>query len=123
MALGKIKADTLEHSTAGSLDTQFVVNGSAKVWAYRDATTAATILDSFNVSSAVDEGVGDTDYNITNAMSNIFGAFGNGNANSASRRGLFTDYESTSKIRTLSYNSSDSAVDDSVTFINCGDLA
>ena len=32
MALGKIKADTLEHSTAGSLDTQFVVNGSAKSW-------------------------------------------------------------------------------------------
>jgi hypothetical protein len=31
MALGKIKADTLEHSTAGSLDTQYVVNGSAKV--------------------------------------------------------------------------------------------
>ena len=32
MALGKIKADTLEHSTAGSLDTKFVVKGSAKVW-------------------------------------------------------------------------------------------
>ena len=32
MALGKIKADTLEHSTAGSLDTQYVVNGSAKAW-------------------------------------------------------------------------------------------
>ena len=28
MALGKIKADTLEHSTAGSLDTSYVVNGS-----------------------------------------------------------------------------------------------
>ena len=32
MALGKIKADTLEHSTAGSLDTSYVVNGSAKAW-------------------------------------------------------------------------------------------
>ena len=32
MANGKIKADTLEHSTAGSLDTQYVVNGSAKAW-------------------------------------------------------------------------------------------
>ena len=30
MANGKIKADTLEHSTAGSLDTSYVVNGSAK---------------------------------------------------------------------------------------------
>ena len=128
----QLKVDTITGvTTAGSIavtgegnsTTTNLQQGLAKVWAYRDATTAATILDSFNVSSAVDEGVGDTDYNITNAMSNIFGAFGNGNANSASRRGLFTDYESTSKIRTLSYNSSDSSVDDSVTFINCGDLA
>ena len=29
---GKIIADTLEHSTAGSLDTQYVVQGSAKAW-------------------------------------------------------------------------------------------
>ena len=128
----QLKVDTITGvTTAGSISvtgegnstTTNLQQGLAKVWAYRDATTAATILDSFNVSSAVDEAVGDTDYNITNAMSNIFGAFGNGNANSASRRGLVTDYESTSKIRTLSYNSSDSSVDDSVTFINCGDLA
>ena len=31
---GKIIADTLEHSTAGSVDrNQYVVNGSAKAWA------------------------------------------------------------------------------------------
>ena len=29
---GKIIADQIEHSTAGSLDTQYVVNGSAKAW-------------------------------------------------------------------------------------------
>ena len=39
MALGKIKADTLEHSTAGSLDTQYVVNGSAKAWQHASAGT------------------------------------------------------------------------------------
>ena len=37
MANGKIKADTLEHSTAGSLDTSYVVNGSAPT--ARTATT------------------------------------------------------------------------------------
>jgi hypothetical protein len=37
MANGKIKADTLEHSTAGSLDTQYVVNGSAKAWVFFDS--------------------------------------------------------------------------------------
>ena len=29
---GKIVADQLEHSTAGSVDTKFVVGGSAKFW-------------------------------------------------------------------------------------------
>ena len=46
MALGKIKADTLEHSTAGTVDTQYVVNGSAKAWAQH---AGATPLDSFNI--------------------------------------------------------------------------
>ena len=32
MALGKIVADTLEHSTAGSIATNYVVEGSAKAW-------------------------------------------------------------------------------------------
>ena len=29
---GKIVADTLEHSTAGSIATNYVVEGSAKAW-------------------------------------------------------------------------------------------
>ena len=39
MANGKIKADTLEHSTAGSLDTSYVVNGSAKAWVNFNGTS------------------------------------------------------------------------------------
>ena len=55
---GKIVADTLEHSTAGSLDTQFVVKGSAKLWI--QATSAATISTqgSFNVSTTTDVNAG-----------------------------------------------------------------
>jgi hypothetical protein len=67
MALGKIKADTLEHSTAGSLDTKFVVNGSAKAWVF--ATNAAVLNDSLNVSSGTDHGSGDYSYALTNAFS------------------------------------------------------
>ena len=33
-SFGTLKADTLTHSTAGSLDTNYVVNGSAKAWCY-----------------------------------------------------------------------------------------
>jgi len=120
--MSEIRANTISAAN-GTGPVTLTKQSAAKVWAYRDVGTAATILGSFNVSSAVDEGVGDTDYNLTNAMSNIFGAFGNGNANSAARRGVFTDYELTSKIRTVTYDSSSSAVDDAVTFINCGDLA
>ena len=57
MANGKIKADTLEHSTAGSLDTQYIVEGSARQKHYYNQTTA-TIKDSFNVSSITDVSTG-----------------------------------------------------------------
>jgi hypothetical protein len=70
MALGKIKADTLEHSTAGSLDTKFVVNGSAKAWVNLDGTGTIAISDSFNVTSATDNGTGNYTITITNSMSN-----------------------------------------------------
>ena len=67
MALGKIKADTLEHSTAGSVDTQYVVNGSAKCGS---AHGTDAVLDSgFNVSSITDQGTGTFDTNYTNNFS------------------------------------------------------
>ena len=59
MALGKIKADTLEHSTAGSLDTKFVVKGSAKAWDNQiTGVGTATLNQSLNISSFNDEGTG-----------------------------------------------------------------
>ena len=51
---GKIVADTLEHSTAGSLSTEYVVNGSAKAWA--DVSTVTSVGDSLNVASLTDDG-------------------------------------------------------------------
>ena len=68
MALGKIKADTLEHSTAGSLDTSYVVNGSAKAWINFDGTGTIATRDSHNVSSIADSGTGNYQVNLTNAM-------------------------------------------------------
>ena len=58
MALGKIKADTLEHSTAGSLDTQYVVKGSAKAWIHFNGTGTVAIKDSLNIASLSDAGTG-----------------------------------------------------------------
>jgi len=56
MAFGIIKADTLTHSTAGSVDTKYAVRGSGKVWVNFDGTqTSITARDSFNVSAMVDD--------------------------------------------------------------------
>ena len=67
---GKIVADQLEHSTAGTVDTQFVVNGSAKAWVGALDSNGSAI-DSFAFSSFVDNGTGDNTCNFANAMANL----------------------------------------------------
>ena len=64
---GKIVADTLEHSTAGSIATNYVVEGSAKAWAAINGSTLA-ILGSLNVASITDGGTGLHSINYSNAM-------------------------------------------------------
>jgi hypothetical protein len=71
MANGKIKADTLEHSTAGSLDTQYVVNGSAKVWCAFNGTGTIAVRDSFNTASLTDNGTGVHTVNYTSAIATV----------------------------------------------------
>ena len=68
---GKIIADTLEHSTAGSVTTDYVVNGSVKSWAnINQDTSGHPTRDSLNVSSTLDAGAGSTRFTVTSAMNN-----------------------------------------------------
>ena len=67
-SFGTLKADTLTHSTAGSLATNFVVEGSAKVHVLSNAGAAASA--SLNVSGMTDNGTGD----YTTSFSNAFGS-------------------------------------------------
>tara|TARA_Y100001938_G_scaffold140793_1_gene209510 strand:+ start:359 stop:760 length:402 start_codon:yes stop_codon:yes gene_type:complete len=69
MALGKIKADTLEHSTAGSVDTQFVVVGANKLYCSLNGTGTAAIRDSLNTSSITDHGSGSYSVIASSSMS------------------------------------------------------
>ena len=75
---GKIIADQIEHSTAGSLDTSYVVNGSAKAWvhfdAHGDAAVSGTPItrDSLNVSTIGDDGNGDYTVNFGSNFANGF---------------------------------------------------
>jgi len=65
---GTIAADTLTHSTAGSLTTDYVVNGSVKAWANTNQTSTQSNRDSFNVASITDGGLGVTTLAFTNSM-------------------------------------------------------
>ena len=75
MAFGTLKADTLTHSTAGSLDTNFVVDGSAKAaYAFNIDSEFMTIAnntlssESLNASSGTDRGTGTLTVALTSAM-------------------------------------------------------
>jgi hypothetical protein len=59
---GKIIADQIEHSTAGSLDTSYVVNGSAKARVTGSDAAAIVSGQSLNISSGTDHGTGDYSY-------------------------------------------------------------
>tara|TARA_Y100001972_G_scaffold120649_1_gene163493 strand:- start:62 stop:460 length:399 start_codon:yes stop_codon:yes gene_type:complete len=74
MANGTIAFDTLQTSgqitgTAKSLDTDFVVSGSAKAWLNQDSGTS--IRDSFNIASITDTSTGQHTKTMTNAMDSI----------------------------------------------------
>ena len=53
---GKVIADQIEPSTAGSLDTSYVVNGSSTAWVNFNGTGTAAVNDSLSISSLVDNG-------------------------------------------------------------------
>ena len=74
MANGTIAFDTLQTSgqitgTAKSVDTDFVVNGSAKAWITADQSDNST-SDSFNVTSFADNATGQITLTLSNNMDN-----------------------------------------------------
>jgi|TARA_R100000081_G_C4795669_1_gene160687 hypothetical protein len=87
MAFGIIKADTLTHSTAGSLATNFVVQGVNKAWIQRDFNSDITD-SSLNMSTVTDTALGDETMNITSAMNDALYAV----TGMASRKGNSTNF-------------------------------
>tara|TARA_A100001515_G_scaffold122597_1_gene106140 strand:+ start:90 stop:449 length:360 start_codon:yes stop_codon:yes gene_type:complete len=119
MALGKIKADTLEHSTAGSLDTQYVVNGSAKAYAHA-GSSGNSLGSSLNVSSLADEATGLYSITFTNNMSAVPAA----HYSDALSIGYNNDPVTTSVVKSQSYNTSYGAADSANVYYTVhGDLA
>tara|TARA_A100001391_G_scaffold193201_1_gene168173 strand:+ start:373 stop:771 length:399 start_codon:yes stop_codon:yes gene_type:complete len=119
MANGTIAFDTLQTSgqisgTARSLDTDYVVNGSAKAWFNFNGTGTVAILDSFNAASITDNGTGDYTTTISNAMATInycYTALGGNTSSSSTVRIENTDKRTTTKMELLAYNTSQTEMD------------
>ena len=75
MANGTIAFDTLSTSgqisgTAKSVDTDYLLNGSAKMWCTHTQAGTYVLDDSFNVASIADNGTGETTVTFSNAPAN-----------------------------------------------------
>jgi len=110
---GTIIADTLTHSTAGSVTTDYVVNGSAKAWERHNASHS--IDNSLSVSSVTDNGIGDTTVTYASALSTatqaISGSAGNNTSNDSILGNAAVQAHTTTTHRYLIMNSSGVAQD------------
>lgn len=71
MTYGKIVADQIQHSSEGTVSTQYVVSGSAKAWANMDGDAATPVFrDSLNCSSLTDTSTGTINPQFTSNMAN-----------------------------------------------------
>ena len=125
---GKIVADTLEHSTAGSLDTQYVVNGSAKSWMNLNGTGTIATRDTLNISSVTDNGTGIYTANLSSSMSdaNYSIGFTQGGANSVDIVKVYnaSTVQTASLFKLLSLTSGFAPVDSNYLYTSVhGDLA
>jgi len=66
---GTIVADDIQHSTAGSVGTEYVVDGSTKMWVNLDGIGTVAVRDDLNVSSITDNATGIYTVNFSNSMS------------------------------------------------------
>lgn len=65
---GKIIADQIQSTAAGTVDTKYVVNGSAKAFSVINLSSGNTIRKSLNLASITDIGTGVVESNFTNAF-------------------------------------------------------
>ena len=100
--MSELRADTITGSD-GTSPVTLTKQSAAKVWS-GVSTTSAAAGDNFNISSLVDDAVGRTSHNFTNALTSVnfiavYGARGSGTSDS-----YVNDYGATA--RTTSKNTS-----------------
>ena len=122
MAFGTLKADTLTHSTAGSLATNYVVNGPKGFASTKHDGTE--IYESFNISTLTDTDTGKQLLNLTNSFSGatyMSNANANGSQNDWGHAGTIT--KTTSTCDTSAYDAGGTYQDNAMSTVFAGDLA
>ena len=90
MAFGTLKFDTLttsdtvNTSTEKSINTSYLLNGTAKAWVNLNGTGDIATRDSFNISGTTDNDTGDYSFAINNDMNNNDYAIGSHTQRNAS---------------------------------------
>ena len=122
-ALGAGVDNTTTSNTEGGAATTSVIQGLIKCWVH--ANNAASIEDSLNTSSSVDDGTGQYTYNLTNAFTSVSysNVCGNIDITSASAVfGIMYTYTA-SQWRTRWYTTGASYADVDNAYSLAGDLA
>jgi len=122
-SFGTLKADTLTHSTAGSLATNYVVNGSAKAWIDFTSASSFTTNGSFNISSLSDSGAGYGAFTFTASMADANYAQSTTGDNTAYHSYFVTGSKGTGGTRNAKANNSHADTDSTHNVVIHGDLA
>ena len=128
MANGTIAFDTLSTSgqisgTAKSVDTDYIVKGSPKLF-LGALVGDAVVSDSLNVASSTDDGTGQYTYNTTNAFNRDINEIGFANSvqiADGAMRMFGSSTASAAKVHTYDMSATDTDLAHGV--IICGDLA
>ena len=121
-SFGTLKADTLTHSTAGSLDTNYVVNGPKGFASTKHDGTE--IYESFNISTLTDNATGKQLLTLSISFSGatyLSLANSNSSQNDWGHAGTIT--KTTSTCDTSAYDAGGSYQDNNMATIFAGDLA
>ena len=121
-SFGTLKADTLTHSTAGSLATNYVVNGLKGFASTKHDGTE--IYESFNISTLTDTNTGRQLLNLSNSFSGstyMSNANANTSQNDWGHAGTIT--KTTSTCDTSAYDAGGTYQDNNMSTVFAGDLA
>ena len=125
MSYGKIRANFIEHNSAGSVDMQYVVPGVPKFFAganqsgstIHNVTTNSIGSESINHSSFTDQGSGYGQHNVTNNFNANDWNFYAASTHSNNTRTLHDNNSSTSIVYYEQHDADTSSLQDNMGFV------